>query len=134
MSELDGPSQATASEQGSHLKNVASLTWRSFFLWVIGRLERFRISGPSMSPTLSDGVEVLVDCRASTQSSVCVDDLVLIRHPLRSDIRMVKRVVAKSVEAGYLVQGDNASESTDSRQFGSVAREHLLGRVVCTFP
>ena len=134
MSERDGPSQVETPEEGTRLSQVASLTWRSFLLWMLGQLKRYRISGPSMKPTLSAGVEVLVDCRAQTRVSISVGDLVLVQHPLQSDIRMIKRVVSHDAEAdSYIVHGDNPHESTDSRQFGAVSGRHLLGRVVCTF-
>ena len=135
MSEIDGPSQPSSAEQGTHLGKVGPLTWRYFFLWAIGRLKRFRVSGPSMHPTLSDGVEVLIDCRVRVQSSLCVGDLVFIQHPFRSDTRMIKRLIRQPDGGGeYFVQGDNSRESTDSRSFGAVNQQCVLGRVVCTFP
>ncbi len=135
MSELGGPAQSISPEQGTHLGKVAPLSWWCFFLWAIGRLKRFRVSGPSMHPTLLDGVEVLIDSRASAQSSVCVGDLVFIQHPFRRDLRMIKRVVRMLEGTGaYFVQGDNVEESTDSRSFGAVNHHYVLGRVVCTFP
>ena len=130
MSEIDGPSQSLSSEQGTHQGKVGPLTWRYFFFWAIGRLKRFRVSGPSMHPTLSDGVEVLIDCRASVQSSLCVGDLVFIQHPFRTDTRMIKRLVRQLEGSGeYFVQGDNLRESTDSRSFGAVNHRCVLGRV-----
>lgn len=54
----------------------------------------------------------------------------LLRHPFESDVRMVKRVARVLVDGRVDVHGDDPSNSTDSRTFGAVPNEHVLGRVV----
>ena len=50
------------------------------------------------------------------------------KHP-EQDLEMVKRVVI--IEEGrFFVQGDNKERSSDSRQFGWLTREHIVGTVV----
>lgn len=86
---------------------------------------RLAITGRSMVPTLDDGDRVVV-LRARR---LHVGDLVALRDPRVATRTIVKRVVA--VDAGAVtVAGDNAEESTDSRQFGPVPRALVRGRVV----
>ena len=88
-----------------------------------------------MQPTLMAGAEILVDCRPAAIESIEIGDVVYLRHPLDSETYMVKRVVAYDGDKQrYTVYGDNLSQSTDSRSFGAVGRQHVLGRVSCTFP
>jgi type IV secretory pathway protease TraF len=59
---------------------------------------------------------------------------VLVRHPYRTDLRMVKRVARVLSDGRCLLAGDNAEESTDSRTFGAVPKAYVLGRVILRFP
>lgn len=86
-----------------------------------------------MAPLLEPGDEVLVDPRAYQRKPPCRGDIVVTRHPYRTDLRLIKRVV-EVLESGYCVlEGDNPSESTDSRVFGPVPPERMLGRVTSQF-
>ena len=84
-----------------------------------------------MLPTLTSGDIVLVDTRAYTVSHPQVGDIVLARHPYQRDLSIIKRV-ADITEAGRLVlHSDNRKEGSDSRQFGTIASERIIGRVTC---
>jgi nickel-type superoxide dismutase maturation protease len=86
-----------------------------------------------MAPLLEPGDEVLVDPRAYRQTPPCYGDLVVAWHPYRSDLLLIKRV-ARVLENGYCVlEGLNPAESTDSRAFGSLPPERILGRVTSRF-
>ena len=112
--------------------SVPKLTLGKFVLWCFGRLKRFRINGQSMQPTLNDGQEVLVQpCQAESRPQL--GQLVLVRHPMKTDITMIKRCSHIENQLIY-VYGDNSAASTDSRQFGGVKAELVLGYVQCTFP
>ncbi|ASC70860.1 hypothetical protein XM38_018070 [Halomicronema hongdechloris C2206] len=88
-----------------------------------------------MLPLLFPGQEVLVDPTAYRRPTGAprLGDLVIAYHPYRPGLRLIK-YVAWHTEAGYFLQGLNPAESSDSREFGPVTREHLLGQVVCRFP
>ena len=104
------------------------LTWREFLLWILRRRRRFRVLDRSMLPTLPPGVEVLVDPRATPRAG----DVVVARHP-REALIIVKRVHGLSADGRLMLQGDNAAASSDSRAFGPVARDAVLGVVTCLF-
>jgi len=86
-----------------------------------------------MTPSLNEGDEVLVHPRAYAKRRPTVGDVVLFQHPLRSDVRALKRV-AEVRPTGLWLLGDNPRGSTDSRSFGVVPDDLLLGRVERLLP
>jgi len=102
-------------------------------LWLLRLRRRFRVTGASMSPLLQPGDEVLADPRAYRRRPPRPGDIVVARHPFRTDLRLVKRVTAVLENGHCLLEGDNPQESTDSRAFGSLPPERLLGRVTSRF-
>ena len=87
-----------------------------------------------MTPMLKPGDEVLVNPRAYRRVFPKPGDIVVARHPYRTDLRLVKRVVEVFSDGRCFIKGDNHSESTDSRSFGAVTPEKILGRVTSRFP
>jgi nickel-type superoxide dismutase maturation protease len=108
--------------------------WRELLLWLLRFRRRFRVTGTSMLPLLQPGDEVLIDPRAYQQAAPRVGDIVVSRHPYRVDVRLVKRVTAILNDDRCVLEGDNPSDSTDSRSFGAVAPQQILGRVISRFP
>jgi len=87
------------------------------------KLRRFRVEGESMLPEFKPGDRVVVDTTVQPQEG----DVVVLRQP-REDRLIVKRV-ARLENGYYIVSGDNDAHSTDSRAFGRVARQQILGKV-----
>lgn len=87
-------------------------------------LTRVRIVGPSMEPTLANGEWWVVRRTANPRPG----DVVLLVHPGRPDLRMVKRI-DHATQDGWWVVGDNPASSDDSRAFGPVPPELILGRL-----
>ena len=56
------------------------------------------------------------------------------RHPFRTDIHVVKRIVGLEPDGRADLQGDNPSESTDSRTLGLFGPALILGRVTSRLP
>ena len=81
-----------------------------------------------MSPTLYEGQNVLIFNWAYLGKKPKVGDIVVIEMNGREIIKRVKEVNGKQV----FVVGDNSSESTDSRDFGPVGMEQVLGIIVYT--
>jgi signal peptidase I len=81
-----------------------------------------------MVPTLSPGERVLFDRIAYVLHDPRTGDVVLARHPARRGVRMIKRIAEIGGEDEYILLGDNADESTDSRALGPFRREDIVGR------
>lgn len=86
-----------------------------------------------MRPLLQAGDQVLVNPLAYRHKPPQVGDLVVAQHPEKADLRLIKRV-ALVFEQSCFLEGDNRLESTDSRSFGCVPFELLLGRVTSRLP
>jgi nickel-type superoxide dismutase maturation protease len=115
------------------VSEIKDSNWQELLLWLLRLRRRFRVTGASMSPVLEPGDEVLVDNRAYRRTLPRPGDIVVARHPYRTDLRLVKRIV-KVLENGHCVlEGDNRFESTDSRLFGSIPPERIVGRVTSRF-
>ncbi|OII66878.1 MULTISPECIES: nickel-type superoxide dismutase maturation protease [unclassified Streptomyces] len=87
------------------------------------------VAGPSMVPALRHGDLLLVRYGAALRPGA----VVVLRHPLQQDLLIVKRL-AERRDGGWWVLGDNpAAEGVDSRVFGVVPDELLLGRALLRY-
>ncbi|MFI5753811.1 nickel-type superoxide dismutase maturation protease [Streptomyces sp. NPDC051569] len=82
------------------------------------------VMGPSMYPTLKHGDQLLVHYGAPVRAG----DVAVLKHPLQQDLLIVKRLMERR-DGGWWVLGDNPGAEGDSRVFGAVPEELLLGRV-----
>ena len=80
-----------------------------------------------MSPTLESGDDVLV----SKSGRIRVGDIVVARHPYRTQTLLIKRVYALDDEGRLDLRGDAGAASSDSRTLGLFPRERVIGRVTC---
>ncbi|MEW6059055.1 MAG: S26 family signal peptidase [Actinomycetota bacterium] len=104
----------------------------SFVRW---RPFRVEVSGPSMAPTLLPGDFAL----AVKPGRLRRGDVVVLEHPKRSGLEMVKRITGLPDELApdgrileldeWWVEGDNPDGSTDSRHFGPVRRDLIKAKV-----
>lgn len=78
-----------------------------------------------MSPALNPGDHVLVNCSRVPSRG----DVLVARHPYRSDVHVIKRVVDLHAGGAYIVHGDNPDQSTDSRSYGPLPFELVYGTV-----
>ncbi len=88
-----------------------------------------------MLPTLRPGDQVFVDCRAYDRASPKVGDLVVAWDPREKGRGLVKRV-SNTFGSGkkFSLLGDNPDESTDSRHFGAIGLDQILGKVTSRLP
>ncbi len=78
-----------------------------------------------MAPTLTDG-----QWWVARRTSTCrPGDVIVFDHPTRSGMVAVKRVIRRE-PGGWWVEGDNGDASTDSRTFGVLPADHVLGRLI----
>lgn len=94
------------------------------------RFTRFEVAGESMSPALEAGEYVLVDMRAYDRRGPIAGDVVLAADPREPGRTLVKRIADIDPAGGVWLLGDNKDASTDSRTFGWVPGEALVGRVL----
>ena len=92
-------------------------------------LHRFRIEDESMRPTLEPGDYVLVNRWAYRVRPPRRGDLVVVRDPELSDRFLVKRVSETEASTQIPLEGDNAAVSRDSRAFGAVPLDRIVGKV-----
>jgi signal peptidase I len=89
------------------------------------------VAGQSMHPTLRPGEWVVVDRWTLRHRPPRRGELVLLRLPGDPGGPAVKRVSSVAPDgATFEVLGDNPERSRDSREFGAVGREALVGRLV----
>lgn len=108
------------------------------------RLEPVRVEGDSMLPTLPSGALLAV---SAPSSDPAYGSVVVVRRPDGSE--HVKRIIGVPGDRirlngaretllrddEYAVRGDNRARSTDSRHYGPVARDQIVGRArVCYWP
>jgi nickel-type superoxide dismutase maturation protease len=81
------------------------------------------VYNPSMVPTLRPGDQLVVQYGAAVRPGA----VVVLRHPFRQDLLIVKRAVQRR-DGGWWVRGDNPFVENDSREFGVVPDELVLAR------
>jgi len=89
-------------------------------------LRRFRVEDTSMQPSLEPGDRLLV----LTWSAPKRGDVVVLRDPSARARFAVKRVESLTAQGEVVVRGDNVNVSRDSRHFGPLPRDLIVGRVV----
>jgi len=79
-----------------------------------------------MYPSLNAGNMVLV-C-GYFFSKPRIGDIIAVRDP-RDEKTIIKRI-SKIENRQYFVEGDNKAASTDSRDFGMIDKDNIIGKVV----
>ena len=88
----------------------------------------FRISGHSMLPMFKPGQILLVSSIPFLFRKPRVGDVVVVKDP-QSEKPLLKRITKVEGEK-YFVAGDNPDDSRDSREFGLVSKDNLLGKLI----
>lgn len=86
-----------------------------------------------MFPLLKAGEEVLIDTKAYHDCSPEIGDLVIAWHPHQPNLRIIKRVVQVDEKGNCFLMGENSLESSDSRSFGSINPQQIIGKVTSKF-
>ncbi len=93
-----------------------------------GMMARFKVTDRSMEPSFNEGDFVLVEKFSYLLSRPRENDVVVLRHPHNSKF-LLKRI-SKTINGAVFVEGDNKTESEDSRQFGPVSKREIVGKVL----
>lgn len=89
-------------------------------------LFRVSIKENSMSPYLKNGDNILAIKYFFSKPKV--GEIIIFKHTAPPFI-FIKRIT-KDINDNYFVEGDNKKESVDSREFGYVKRNQILGKMI----
>jgi nickel-type superoxide dismutase maturation protease len=89
-------------------------------------IRRIEIIGESMTPALEPGDRVVVLGFGRLRTG----DLVACVDPRDRRRIMAKRMAGRDPGGGYIVLGDNSGASTDSRHFGPIDDNLIVGRLI----
>lgn len=115
-------------------KLIQTIGNKELLLWLLRFRQRFCVIGFSMFPILKPGEEVLVDTKAYRHSLPEMGDMVVAEHPHRQDLRIIKWVAFVDEKGNCFLLGENREQSSDSRSFGFVSSQKIIGRVTSKFP
>ena len=87
----------------------------------------FIVHGSSMESTYREGDRLFVSRILYLVTSPGINDVVVVKDP--RDGRLLLKRITKIIGGKYFVEGDNPDSSTDSRTFGEIERENILGKV-----
>jgi nickel-type superoxide dismutase maturation protease len=84
------------------------------------------VIGPSMQPTLKNGQRCIA---VKGHFLARPGAIAVFTHPARPELVELKRLVHKT-NGKWWVEGDNESESTDSRDFGAIDSASIKGILI----
>lgn len=93
-------------------------------------LAKFKVSGHSMEPTIKYGQYILVSKLPYIFSKPKNKDIIAFRNKNREIL--IKRII-KIKGNRYFIQGDNLKDSLDSRSFGYISKNDILGKIIYIF-
>lgn len=93
----------------------------------LGPVGRFVVADVSMTPALEPGDRLFV---WRWPWWLRPGQVVVLHDPELPTRFLVKRLAEQTASRSYVVRGDNAAMSRDSRSFGSVGRPSIVGLVV----
>ena len=89
-------------------------------------LLKFKIQGHSMEPTIKNGQTVLVSSLPYIFKKPKVNDVIALENGNKILIKRILKMNAQEV----FIAGDNLEDSLDSRKFGMVSKNKILGKVI----
>tara|TARA_B100000965_G_scaffold310633_1_gene270007 strand:- start:1119 stop:1496 length:378 start_codon:yes stop_codon:yes gene_type:complete len=100
----------------------------TLFTLLIGYRQHLRVVGNSMEVTLSEG-DLVIYKKINTKFSVLeTGDIVIASHPRKKSKLIIKRVY-EIYENKVDLRGDNFSSSIDSRQWGLIELDLIIGKI-----
>lgn len=83
-----------------------------------------------MEPHIKNGDTVLISGIMYFFKNPRINDIVAFKDA--SGKILVKRITEKQ-DNGFFIEGDNKSDSLDSRTFGMISKDKILGKVIYKF-
>jgi len=106
-----------------------------------------RVNGHSMEPTLKNNQLLMVNEAAFWFQAPKRDDVIIVQYAGNTSVRFVKRIVGLPGDTvtynglpltlsstQYFIEGDNRNFSTDSRVYGPIERDQIIGKVLGSHP
>lgn len=90
---------------------------------------RFKIQDRSMEPTFKSGDYILVNKLAYFFGNPKKGDVIILKHPKEKDRFLIKRISLATNSGEYYIIGDNKNFSQDSRHFGHIKKDLIIGKV-----
>lgn len=108
---------------------LPSPSWREWILLLLRKRIRVQVTGESMLPTLKPGDIVLVDIGAYVDCKPSIGDIIVAHHPFQRNLSIIKRIADITSDGRLMLQSDNSQVGTDSRSFGTIRMQRVIGRV-----
>ncbi|MBI2005539.1 MAG: signal peptidase I [Candidatus Aenigmarchaeota archaeon] len=89
---------------------------------------RFKIEDRSMEPAFKSGDYVIVNKLAYIFRNPSKEDVIVFRHPKEKNKFLIKRISLVTNSDEYFVVGDNKNFSQDSRHFGPIKKDLIIGK------
>jgi hypothetical protein len=86
-----------------------------------------------MEPIFMEGENVVVNTWSYLLGSPKVGDVVAVKNPLKEQEILLKRIEKILPGNKFFLVGANKKDSFDSRNFGPVDREFILGKVLLKY-
>ncbi len=100
----------------------------TFFAIVIGYRQHLRVVGNSMEGTLSEGDLIIYKKINQKNIDLAIGDIVVAFHPKIKNKLIIKRVY-RIFQNTFDLRGDNFRSSTDSREWGLINLNIIVGKV-----
>ena len=101
------------------------IPWKAKSDIIIGYRQHLRVVGNSMEGTISDGDLVIFKTK---NFKLKVGDIVVAYHPIIKSKLIIKRIY-RIDQDNFDLRGDNYISSTDSRDWGLIRFDLILGKV-----
>lgn len=106
---------------------------KDLLLFFLGKRKLFEVEGASMLPALAPKQRLLVKPLRRGMALPAVGAVVVCHHPSDANLVMTKRILSMD-EQSLDLRGDNPDASTDSRHFGPVPLQCLIGEATAVVP
>lgn len=93
-------------------------------------ITRFKIEDRSMEPAFRSGDYVIINKLAYIFGKPFKGDVVVLKHPKEKERFIIKRISVVTNSDEYYVIGDNRDFSQDSRHFGPIKKDLIIGKVL----
>ena len=100
----------------------------TLFALIIGYRQHLRVVGDSMKGTLKEGDLITYKKLNSKSNDLEIGDIVVASHPKIKSKLIIKRI-HRIYNNKFDLRGDNSFQSTDSREFGLIELDLIIGKV-----